>query len=651
MNFDPSGPDSPGNSPDQPNPRQAVTSEYIRIPSAAKAAGTPEVLNQASFLRVRHPANDPAQLDAVLIYIPGSCSGCTSSALPAQIVEAARQRGLAVEVWTVDRRESLLEDHAGFRQALLDHDPTPALRYYYGSQALDAQGNLKPGARPGGQDAQYSQLKQEDVPFMAEWGIDAAAADLEAMLNLVPEQKQAGNVFLIGHAQGGLFTQIFAGIKLSDRKRAFQRLAGLVFIDSGPIPEPLANQPSWFAINTYLSEVIKMREGKVLRFEEYPSGELGRPDTCIPLRIMAMLAAWQPEAESSFPLRSGQAAGGAQADEFRRHLRLSNLARFAFTFDDDPLPGAFLGSYAASSSGMRLGRLDFTPLPGSEKDCAAPGPNGRRAPCIPAPSQIDPTRIYQWIDGGPGSPLPGIYNGWTKVPERPSLTIKGMFASLISLVVLKIQSTQKPGFTGHFVHAAAQPSRATVLAELYAFGTTLSNAVPLTIDFPASGRLTIDSGYPDATLWYINRRYSADIVIGSLFKKVLIKRDGVFLDIDKRAVNIPILAYSLELLGKVHDNPFPKVKDFTRIAGSSGVYQTPLARELSPIDTSISMPGYLQGDFCTADNSLAGQVKPGRPGAAVVPNTLIDWLIPRIKGGKFALAPIATHSQEIPPSS
>jgi hypothetical protein len=286
--------------------------------------------------------------------------------------------------------------------------------------------------------------------------------------------------------------------------------------------------------------------------------------------------------------------------------------------------------------------LDFKPMANAPTQCAESGLKKDVPPCVPPLSQINPKSVYQWLDGGPGSGSPGRHNGYTKVPERPTMTIQGLYAALIGLVVSKTHREHKPGFTDHFVNTAEQSSRAATWAQLAAWGATRSNAIPYTYTFPTSGSLTIDSGDPDSTMWYLNRRYNADIILGMLFTKILIKQQGVFIDINKTVVDIPVLAYPLEVLGQLHGNPFPKVRDFTRIAGSSGVFQTNLAREISPFSPALAMPDYLQGDFCTADNSQAGRVRPGKPGAAIVPSTLIEWLKPRIKGGKFAVKEIPT---------
>ena len=79
------------------------------------------------------------------------------------------------------------------------------------------------------------------------------------------------------------------------------------------------------------------------------------------------------------------------------------------------------------------------------------------------------------------------------------------------------------------------------------------------------------------------------------------------------------------------NNPFPLVTDFTEI-NKNGVFQTAAAKTTTPFDPAINVSLYFHTDFVSADDTLAGQVTPGKPGASAVSNTLIDWVLAHSKG-------------------
>ena len=176
----------------QPQARRDLIAEYIRIPSIAKPAGTPAELNQTNFIRVRQRGNRN-HADAILIQaIPNGASSFTESA--AQLVEMAALRGKSFEVWGVERREKLMEDLAGMREAIKHRDTAYALRYYYGDNYLDPKGKFT--GKFGGAGAKFSPLQQADVPFLADWDAEVFNRDVESMIDLLPLEQRKANIFL-----------------------------------------------------------------------------------------------------------------------------------------------------------------------------------------------------------------------------------------------------------------------------------------------------------------------------------------------------------------------------------------------------------------------------------------------------------------------
>jgi hypothetical protein len=78
-------------------------------------------------------------------------------------------------------------------------------------------------------------------------------------------------------------------------------------------------------------------------------------------------------------------------------------------------------------------------------------------------------------------------------------------------------------------------------------------------------------------------------------------------------------------------NVQPLVTDYTEI-NRTGVTQTAEAAARTPIDPAINVALYNHTDMVSADDSLAGQVTPGQPGASAVSNTVVDWMLARVHG-------------------
>jgi hypothetical protein len=100
------------------------------------------------------------------------------------------------------------------------------------------------------------------------------------------------------------------------------------------------------------------------------------------------------------------------------------------------------------------------------------------------------------------------------------------------------------------------------------------------------------------------------------------------LDIDRDAIAIPVY---MARRTSAASNANPRVTDYTEI-NRAGVTQTAEAAALTPIDPAINVALYNHTDMVSADDSLAGQVTPGQPGASAVSDTLIDWLLARSRG-------------------
>lgn len=578
-----------------------VVAEYMQIPGA-RTAGTPRGLDTGAFLRVRSALDGehPRPAQAVIVAMPGFSSVPPHWLwLAAQLVHKASTRSCGggedrdhrgdacrVEVWIIDRRGSNLEDTFGLLAARLRRDPDAAVDYYFGRSILSVDPArpgkfplIPPQNLPGQPDARFRPLEQADVPFEAEWGFEAHAGDVDRMIALVRERSGARNVFLAGHSQGGAFISSYAGRRGPDGRRGFEKLAGLIALDPAPLngrePSPTAAE-----LATYFASVTALRTGVAQVFTDgtgaLPNYNGPRAGALTSIAGVG-LAFRSPDAESILPVRQfGALPFSPAGDAFLRKIRLSNLAGAGMGIDTDPLPGRFLQNGVITALGEGLGRLDFTPLPGTETACDPRSPAGR---CVPDASQIDPDRIYGWIEGGGSG-------------------------------------------------SVAEVGKASLWAASLAFSPARTNVLPVVVRFAVSGPRVIYAGDMNASTWYPSTRYDSDMAFLGTFHQVDIEQSGVSLDIDRDAINIPVY---MARRTDVATNVNPLVTDYTEI-NRAGVTQTTEAAALTPLDPAINVALYNHTDVVSADDSLAGSVLPGQPGASAVSDTLIDWLLARARG-------------------
>lgn len=94
---------------------------------------------------------------------------------------------------------------------------------------------------------------------------------------------------------------------------------------------------------------------------------------------------------------------------------------------------------------------------------------------------------------------------------------------------------------------------------------------------------------------------------------------------------VPVYVVRQGFIQGVSGNPFPGVKDYAEV-NKTGTSQTPEAKAISPLDPAISAAICFHTDFVGADDSLAGQGRPGEPGVSAVSGTLVDWVLKRARG-------------------
>jgi hypothetical protein len=170
----------------------------------------------ARYDRVRVIEQGPRHAHNVLVLVPGTAGG---AAYFRPVAAAIVKRLPGWRVWSVDRRENLLEDHSVLDRALAGKaTPQELFRYYLGWIG-------DPSITP-----HFDPVADASVPFARRWGMGVAVRDLR---DVVKAARRGGNhVVLGGHSLGATIAVAYATWDFGGRAGA-RDLDGLVLIDGG----------------------------------------------------------------------------------------------------------------------------------------------------------------------------------------------------------------------------------------------------------------------------------------------------------------------------------------------------------------------------------------------------------------------------------
>jgi hypothetical protein len=173
--------------------------------------GTPARYDKVGVIKVGSPT-----ARNVLVLEPGTSAGGAYFVPLARWI-VARQPGW--QVWSVERRENLLEDQSELQRAKSGGASATQLFNYY-------LGFIK-NARIRRHFRFVSDVK---VRYAKRWGISVAVGDLHRVITAA--RRLGGKVVLGGHSLGGGVVTAYASWNFGGRSGASQ-LAGLVYIDGG----------------------------------------------------------------------------------------------------------------------------------------------------------------------------------------------------------------------------------------------------------------------------------------------------------------------------------------------------------------------------------------------------------------------------------
>jgi hypothetical protein len=216
--------------------------------SGFAAPGTPAKYNRVGVIKV-----GPAQAKNVLVLEPGTSAG-SGYFVPLAKWIVAKTHGW--QVWSVERRENLVEDQSELNLAKQGRASGIQLFNYY------------LGYLGGAKVAKHFQLPSTAAfSFAKSWGMNVAVQDLHRVI--ASARKLGGKVALGGHSLGGSVVAAYATWNFGGHPGA-RDLAGLVFIDGSSFRTETAAQAQ-----TALNDLNAPKASPWLVFGSIPSPYAG----------------------------------------------------------------------------------------------------------------------------------------------------------------------------------------------------------------------------------------------------------------------------------------------------------------------------------------------------------------------------------------
>jgi pimeloyl-ACP methyl ester carboxylesterase len=161
----------------------------------------------------------------VLVLEPGTSAG---SAYFVPLAKWIVSKASGWQVWSVERRENLLEDQSQLNLFKEHRISSTQLYDYY-------LGYLKDPSIT----EHFRLIPDSSVEFAKQWGMNVAVQDLRTVIEAA--KREGGKVVLGGHSLGGSVVTAYATWDFGGRAGA-DDLAGLVYIDGGSTPTPVSAQ-------------------------------------------------------------------------------------------------------------------------------------------------------------------------------------------------------------------------------------------------------------------------------------------------------------------------------------------------------------------------------------------------------------------------
>ncbi len=293
-----------------------VAVEFQRLDGFV-SPGTPAELNKVGVLKV-----GPPRARNVLVLNPGTSA---SAAYFAPLAKTIVARAKGWQVWAVERRENLLEDHTVLDRAKQGMATGQELFDYYLGWLSDPSITNH---------IQF--IPDADVAYARQWGMNVEIEDLRRVVKLA--RKGGRKVVLGGHSLGGSITAAYATWDF-DGKPGAKGLSGLVFIDGGSSPSPVTPERATESLQALENGSPWLSFGGIpapLAGLFSASGSLG-----------ALLDPDSPSLGQAWPLLPAN---------LKPPVRVTNLAQYGYALDTETSPPSLiaaqghLGHLAASGN-------------------------------------------------------------------------------------------------------------------------------------------------------------------------------------------------------------------------------------------------------------------------------------------------------------
>jgi hypothetical protein len=181
------------------------------------APGTPSKYNKVGVLKT-----GPTEAKNILVFNPGTSAG---AAYLAPFANTLVHKVKGWQVWSVERRENLLEDQSVAEQAKQGTASNQELFDYYLGWLVDSSIT-----------DHFQLIPDAEVEFAKQWGMRTEIMDLRKVV--LAAQRKGGHVVLMGHSLGGSITTAYATWDFNG-KPGVKGLSGLVYDDGGSNPTPI----------------------------------------------------------------------------------------------------------------------------------------------------------------------------------------------------------------------------------------------------------------------------------------------------------------------------------------------------------------------------------------------------------------------------
>src|SRR5262249_25426785 len=181
---------------------------------------SPAVLNQVGVIKVGSP-----EAKNVLVLEPGTSAGA-GYFIP--FAKWLTEHTTGWQVWSVERRENLLEDQSVLTAAKFGlASPQELFNYYLGYL-------VNPSIK-----VHFNPVPESAVGFARQWGMNVAVEDLHSVIEAA--KALGGKVVLGGHSLGGSVVTAYATWDFGGKPGA-DGLSGLVYDDGGSSPFAISKE-------------------------------------------------------------------------------------------------------------------------------------------------------------------------------------------------------------------------------------------------------------------------------------------------------------------------------------------------------------------------------------------------------------------------